>query len=182
MGSLSDDIILQQLKEGSPQAFRVLYDQYYQPLCLQADLLLQDPAQAEDIVQQVFIQFWQQRRIEQIQTSLLGYLRTMVRNACFTFIRARDKDKQNRSDYGRFVPDIDDRELLEIQELSREMQHAIEELPDQCRIIFWQACVEGKKYKEVAEQQGLSINTVKEQLRRAFRKLRERMKDKRFIL
>lgn len=182
MALISDAEILKQLKEGHPAAFKLLFDTYYQPLCLQASLILHDSMAAEDMVQQVFMRFWEQRKFEEIESSLLGYLRTMVRNSCFTQLKNSQRSRTHLEKYGHLVPEVTDRELLEMKELAARMQKAIDELPEQCRHVFIQACVEGMKYKEVAEKEHISINTVKEHLRRAFRKMREKLKDTRLLV
>jgi RNA polymerase sigma-70 factor (ECF subfamily) len=66
---------------------------------------------------------------------------------------------------------------MEIQEMAQMVQGVIAQLPEQCKRIFELVCVEGKKYQEVAVIAGVTVNTVKTQLRRAFTRLRETLRD-----
>ncbi|OCW92395.1 hypothetical protein A9168_16250 [Macellibacteroides sp. HH-ZS] len=57
------------------------------------------------------------------------------------------------------------------------LRNAIDKLPERCRLIFIKSRIEGKKYKEIAEELNLSVNTVEGQISIALKKLREELKD-----
>lgn len=60
-------------------------------------------------------------------------------------------------------------ELIKLEEAKKILQ----ELPEQCRIVFVMNCMDGKKYKDIAEELNISVNTVKTHLSKAYRKFRE---------
>lgn len=181
MDQLSDEEILEQIRQGDMEAFRYLFDKYYEPLCFRATLLTGDGAMAKDVVQQVFISFWEQKRYEAVQTSLIAYLRSMVRYVSADLIRKEKMGNEKLQAYAFLMEGPEGKDLIELSELSKEMNSAIEELPPQCKALFKAVYLEGKKYNEAAEEAGISINTVKEQLRRAFRKMREKLKNLRYF-
>lgn len=177
MGAETDHILLQLLKTSDPQGFKTLFQRYYKTLCIQAYLLLQDQGEAEDLVQDVFVKFWQERKFEIIQQSLGSYLTTMVKNAALNLLKHKSRVNRKEKNYQERIGIIENTHVMEIQEMAHMVQGVISQLPDQCKRIFELVCVEGKKYQEAAVIAGVTVNTVKTQLRRAFGKLRESLRD-----
>lgn len=175
MNQLDEDIRLRLLK-GDQAAYRQLFDRYYAVLCRQAALQLGgDTDSAEDIVQQVFIDFWVQEKYKVIDISLIAYLRRMVQFKTVDHIRKGITRRGYEAGYGQ--DKLSDANPAETADVQQALHLAIAELPEQCRSIFTSVYLEGKKYREAALQHDISINTVKEQLRRATTKLRLRLKD-----
>ena len=56
-----------------------------------------------------------------------------------------------------------------------QIQHILQSLPQQCRIVFMKSCLEGKKYLEIAEELRISVNTVKSHISKAYREIREKI-------
>ena len=68
------------------------------------------------------------------------------------------------------IPDMDE----EIDEdVYNKVHQAMESLPEQCRLIIKLNVLEGKKYLEIAEELGITINTIRTQVSRGYKKLRE---------
>jgi RNA polymerase sigma-70 factor (family 1) len=177
MGAEKDHILLQLLRTSDPQGFKVLFQKYYKILCIQAFLLLQDQGEAEDLVQDVFVKFWQERKFEIVQQSLGAYLTTMVKHAALNLLKYKSRLNRKEQTYQERIDIIENTNVMEIQEMAQMVQGVIAQLPEQCKRIFELVCVEGKKYQEAAVITGVSVNTVKTQLRRAFGKLRESLRD-----
>ncbi len=167
------------LRQGDQAAYRKLFDRYYTILCKQAALKLNgDMVSAEDVVQQVFIDFWVQEKYKIIETSLPAYLGRMVQFKAVDHIRKKvtRREYEEGVENDHMVNDDQDDPAM-AADLQKALHLAIAKLPDQCRNIFSAVYIEGKKYKEAAEEYGVSINTVKEQLKRAMAKLRATLKD-----
>jgi RNA polymerase sigma-70 factor, ECF subfamily len=177
MGAETDHELLQLLKTSNPQGFKALFQKYYKTLCIQAYLLLQDQGEAEDLVQDVFVKFWQERKFELVQQSLSAYLTTMVKHAALNLLKQKNRANLREKTYQERIDVIENTNIMEIQEAAQMMQSVIARLPEQCKCIFELVCVEGKKYQEAAVIAGVTVNTVKTQLRRAFDKLRESLRD-----
>jgi RNA polymerase sigma-70 factor (ECF subfamily) len=162
---------------GDPLAYRQLFDRCYGILCKQAAFQLRgDMEEAEDVVQQVFIDFWTQEKCKAIDISVFAYLRKMVQFKSIDHIRKKMTRVAYETDYASYEAPAKI-EPPASSEVHQALQQAIAELPEQCRNIFSSVYLEGKKYKEAALEYHVSINTVKEQLRRATGKLRLKLKD-----
>jgi RNA polymerase sigma-70 factor (ECF subfamily) len=173
-----DQHILQKIQQREVGGYELLFAQYYKSLCMQAYLLVKDKGDPEDIVQEVFIYLWKNSKFEQVHSSLGAYLSTSVRNACLQYLEKTQKLETLDLDYAAhaILPEEHDPEELELK--YKEMEMAIAELPEQCRVLFQMVHLEKKKYQEVADLMGISVNTVKTQLRIAMNKLRNAVKEK----
>ena len=159
-------------------AFEELFRSYYQPLCHSANLLLNDIDEAEETVQQVFINLWEKRAEMQIEISVKSYLYKAVRNTAlnkikFDKVRSRYAEEQEML-AGTSEPAT---HLSSQNELQSLIKDAIESLPEQCRIIFKLSRFEEMKYSEIASHLGLSVKTIENQMGKALRIMREKLKD-----
>ena len=107
--------------------------------------------------------------------SLKAYLFTSLRNRCLNALRDRKivdscNDKLLEAQLFAGIKDIEINETVEMR-----LQNALNTLPDKCREIILLKIVEGKKNKEIANQLGLAETTVKTQVQRAYRILREQL-------
>lgn len=179
---LSEEVLLSELKREREQAYRNLFYTYFADLVLYAHSILKDRATAEDIVQELFITFWQEQKYRRIDTGLQGYLYRSVRNVCLNYLRD-EKLKNNHllemmvnaANEIRFS--FDD---MEVEQEREEVYRAYHQLPIQCKQIFTLCCLQGLKYQETADQLGISINTVRTQMGRAFKFLRDSLSGKTF--
>lgn len=171
----SDELILKQLKVNEPEAFKTLFNKYYKALCLQAFLLVKDEEAAEDLVQGLFMKLWQEKQYFEIKTSIKSYLTTAVRNACFNMLKQQKGRVMEETDSIIHLSDESSEQILENKEMLNHLYVGIDSLPEQCRKVFNLVVLEEKKYQEAADELGVTINTVKTQLKRGFAKLREQM-------
>ncbi|HNP98490.1 MAG TPA: sigma factor, partial [Bacteroidia bacterium] len=79
--------IVQAIRQGDERVFESLFRNHYQPLCRYATTLVNDPDEAEEIVQQVFIQIWERRGALEINLSIQAYLYKAVRNSSLNKIK-----------------------------------------------------------------------------------------------
>jgi RNA polymerase sigma-70 factor (ECF subfamily) len=166
------------LRRGDEATFDAVFRQWYDPLCHYAARLADgDMDEAEDLVQQVFVKLWEQRARLDIAWSLKAYLYKTVHNAALNRLRAAN----TRSRYLEYnaaqlensatQPDDTSRELTE------RLQKALDVLPPQCRHVFELSRFEELKYREIADQLGISIKTVETQMGKALRLLRMQLAD-----
>ncbi len=169
---MDDRQILSDLYKGSESAFDSLFAKYYADLVCYAYGITSDRSVSEDLVQDFFIKFWQQKRYKSISTSLRHYLFFSIRNSCVNYLR--DNKKTILLDDSIIFDDSEpdsDREDEEI--VFRKIFNAMEKLPTERKKIFRLCFLHNMKYREVAELLGISINTVKVQIGRALKFLRE---------
>lgn len=171
--------LLHGLKNGDERVYKHLFYLYYANLVVYANTFLKNTGTAEDVVQEFFIAFWYEKKHNHVERDLEGYLYRSVRNLCLNHLRDDKRRMARFTDY--VVEESEDfRFSLEEMEEREEIQKAIDLLPEQCRLIFTLCCLESMKYQEVAEQLGISINTVRTQMTRAFKSLRDRLSGKTF--
>jgi RNA polymerase sigma-70 factor (family 1) len=169
---------IEALKQGDRQAFDALFRLYYEPLCHYAASMTDgDMDEAEDIVQERFFKLWEKRSEVDINFSVKSYLYKMVHNACLNRIR----NEKTRTKYKEYkVAQIDGNPEMPSEgvfELQAHIQKAIAGLPDQCRHVFELNRFEDLKYKDIAEQLGISIKTVENHIGKALRILRTELVD-----
>lgn len=161
------------MQQGDKCAFEYFFKTYVDMLYAYAMGFCRDQDVAEDLVQEAFVRFWTMREKLSYSESIYGYLQRTVRNICINQkVRERVEEKYRQavlhSDEDEFCWEDDD----ELEELRRQLLEAIDRLPEKCREMFILSCVEGLKYQEVADQLGVSINTVKTQVRFGYKQLR----------
>lgn len=168
-----EHILLEKIRKGNEEAFKKLFYLYSDRLLLWAYKITQNSSAAEDIVQDFFVRFWEKRETLFFQPIFAAYAYRSIYNASLNYLRNNE-----RFIYGYEVT-IDlidtDVENEDLQELKRLLLKAIDELPDRCKKIFVMATLEKKKYTEVADMMGISVNTVKVQVSKAYRILREKI-------
>lgn len=162
------------LKESDNDAFEFIFRLYYQPLKAFANTIVNDLYLAEDLVQDVFIHLWNNRTTVEV-SSPKAYLYNMVKNKALNSIR-HNKVKQRHADeiLNTTVEFISDE--LENNEVQIDILKAINKLPEHCKKIFIMSRMHSLKHKEIAEELNISIKTVKNQIGKALKILREDLK------
>lgn len=178
--------IFRKMQRGDTSALEYFYQEYMELLYYRALGYVKDPAVAEDIVQEVFIRFWDNRHKWDISVSVPAYLSRAVVNSCKDFLDHQNVHLRYEKEYisvnpVEFEMNYDAEELDALRE---RLNVFIDSLPEKCREIFILACVEGMKYREVAERLDVSVNTVKTQVKSAYTKLRDEfdLKDRELII
>lgn len=156
----------------SEKAFHLLFCNYYAPLVAYAYFFLKDLETAEDLVQEFFITFWFKKKFENIHSSVESYMFRSVKNGCLNYKR---NSKSRSIKHNNMIKEIDlysEKFDIEEQDFDR-LYKAIQKLPEQRRRIFILCFFNQLKYHEVAVKLNISINTVRTQMYRAFKSLRE---------
>jgi len=175
--NISDRLIVSRLKKKDKAAFEYVFNEYYDILCNYSCKFLDEKEDAEEIVQDVFVKFWERLDSLAEDSSIKSYLYRSVHNSCINFL----KHEKVKDAYKYYV--IQKMETIENPEnednpehMEQEIHKAIESLPPQCRKIFTLSRFEGLKYQEIADHLGLSVKTVEVQMGKAFKLLREKLK------
>lgn len=129
---------------------------------------------AENVVQDVFVLLWEKRDVLDIQVSLVSYLFSLVKNRCLDYLRHQvvaDEYKQELTLKLTSLEHLND-SFTPDEDIERILLLAIHKLPERCREIFMKNRIEGKKYREIATEMNLSVNTVENQISIALKKLR----------
>ncbi|HWW38177.1 RNA polymerase sigma-70 factor [Pedobacter sp.] len=174
-GSLSDNELVDLLKEDQQQALSALYFRYWDKLLSVAGNRLDNPEIAEECVQDVFFSLWQRRNDLKLKYSLATYLAVAVK---YQVIKQLDKqyrlqDRKDKSLYASqevFHPSADEH-LLE-KELMDRIEVAVNRLPEKCRIVFKLSREHGMTNKQIAADLDISEKTVEAHLSKAIKDLR----------
>jgi len=176
---LPEQLHIKALSEGDITVFEMIFRNYYQPLCNYAYTFLQDKEDAEEIVQSTFLLVWEKRDALAIRTSVKPYLYAMVRNACLNVLK-HQKVKQKFAGEEIALADRshdDVSQHVASNELELRIKVAMNELPEQCRMVFKLSRFEELKYAEIAEQLNISVKTVENHMGKALKIMREQLKD-----
>lgn len=168
----SDKIILDQLKEGNANAYEILFKKYYKLLCVQAYYILDDELESEDVVQLLFSEIWERHLYNNINSSLKAYLQTAVRNRCLKILDKRKTTQKGIDSYKYSLYHVEEIDIYEQQKAENRIDSILKELPRQRQQAFTLVYIEEKRYKETADEMGISVNSVKSHLKLAMKELR----------
>lgn len=170
---LSDDaLLLQQMEEGSKQAFNSLFEKYWDRAFSDAYKRLKDSDAAKDVVQDIFTHIWINRETLHIN-SLPAYLHTAVRNRAIKLLARQEKSHP----FFAILETIPEKNLqadasLLRKEFLKAYESFVETLPPRRQLIFRLRVYDDLYTKDIAAQLGLSRKTVQNQLIKAAKQLR----------
>lgn len=172
--NVGDKSLISRIRLGDTEAFKELFYLYSGRLCSWAYKITNDRHIAEDIVQDFFIKYWEKKEILEFNPSFLSYAYRAVYNSSLNYVRDNEKYIYG---YELTLLNISEKEFAkdEDQELQKVLMKAVDELPDKCKRIFIESTFKKRKYAEIAEEYGISVNTVKVQVSKAYRLLREKI-------
>ena len=147
--------------------FDIFFRRMYLPLGMYALRIIDDAPSAEDIVEDAFTKAWQLIEDGKEISDFKSYMYRMVHNGCISFLRSKKETVGLE-----FVAEADE-EAVDTSERDAMIWKAIDELPDKCREIFLLSKRDGLSNDEIALQMGISVKTVKNQMTKAFSRLRE---------
>ena len=147
--------------------FDIFFRRMYLPLGMYALRIVEDAQNAEDIVEDCFAKAWQMLEDGKDFDDFKAYMYSSVRNRCISFIRSR-KDTVGVE----CIPEVDE-ETVDTSERDARLWEAIDSLPDKCREVFLLSKRDGLSNEEIAARMGISVKTVKNQMTKAFSRLRD---------
>jgi RNA polymerase sigma-70 factor (ECF subfamily) len=179
--NFTSEEIVRELKKGNHLVFEQVFKKYYATLCFEARGYLGAKHLVEEVVCDVFTRVWQNRETLYIKTSLREYLIKAVHNTCIDYYRhlkAQEKLKQGFEQKQEVVVTLKDigenpLDYMLSQELEGRINKAIESLPEQYRKTFTLSRFHDLTYDEIAAEMGISVNSVKTNIKNALSKLRE---------
>lgn len=149
-----------------------LFRYNYRPLCLYAMHYIPDPDKVEDVVQECFASLWEKIQAGTPVANRRAYLYMAVRNRCLDHLRKGGIKVEELKPYDTYGI-IDDDDAQERAEMEARLWTAIDALPQKCREVFLMSKRDGMKYEEIASELGISENTVRNQISKALKLLKE---------
>jgi RNA polymerase sigma-70 factor (family 1) len=181
--ALIDSELAVLFQQQDRKAFEEIYRRYWHPLFLHAYRILDDEDEAQDIIQDIFITFWNKPPADQIHTSLKSYLYVMVRNKVLNHIR---KNKINANFIQLLSTKLTEKDFktvqdIELKELAVLIDSEIDLLPPRMKQVFEMSRKEFLTHREIAERLGTSEETVKKQITNSLKLLRVKFNQHLFL-
>ena len=169
--------LLIKLRDGDQLAFREIYRLYSVQIAYKLHRLIKLENIVEELLQDTFLRLWNARTNLTEETNLKAYLFTIARNLTIDHYRKAAKDKALENQLiGYALEHYDHIEpLLEYKETALLLESLVLQLPEQRQKIFRMIRTEGKSYQEVAAHFNISVNTVKDHMKKSSYFLKSRL-------
>ncbi len=166
----SDDQFLQDMDDNNEEVFTSIYRRYWEELFITAVKVLRGKEEAADVVQDVFLSFWNRREELNVQGSLAAYLHTSVRYKCIQYI----KKNITRRDYLVLLSEVElsgfftNAETdLQLKELQHTINKTVAKMPSKMQKVYNLSRNEHLSHKEIAGNMSISVETVKKHIQHA---------------
>jgi RNA polymerase sigma-70 factor (ECF subfamily) len=168
---------IERIKSGDIQAFKEVYHNMFKSLCLYGYKMLSDEDVVQDVVQEAFVVLWNRREEYNSMIGAKGYLYTVVRNRIINVLRERKIEAAAEPE----LEEVEFNNQITKEETYKLLHQAISSLPEQTQNVI-KLSMNGHTNPEIAEELGVTVNTVKTLKKRAYSKLREQLKENIFLL
>lgn len=173
----SESEIVHALEAGNEICLNMLFDNYYRSLCVYAFRFVSDADDVEDIVQEVFVSFWMNKKRTVFSGSVRSYLFGAVAKAASKFATRRGRvmfdDVEKYVD--QFLEELGEYDEDEFACLRDKVYARVEALPERTKEIFKAVVLNNLTYQQVGERFGITVNTVKTLYYRALKQLKEEL-------
>jgi len=163
------------------KTFEELFDLHFGNLVGFVYGYVRDEEVAKDIVHDTFLTFWNNRKRLDLSYSAKSYLFTLAQNYALNYLRHLRVVEVNEREVAELLESASD-ELAEYDERFARVEEKLALLPEKQREVFLKCVVEEKKYKDVADELNVSINTIKKHMARALKFLRVELQDEAILL
>ena len=168
-----DFFLLQKLSENDMSAREVLYIRYAPQVKSFVSAILKDSADADDVVQDIFLRIWEERQIVCQARSFKSYLFTMTRNIIYNRLK-RDKVHNRYVGFeSKRNPQDEIEERIMTKDLLDQIKEEMDSLTEQQRVIYELNRNDEMTYKEIAEKLGISPKTVQYHISNVLAKLKK---------
>ncbi|PZP52447.1 MAG: RNA polymerase subunit sigma-70 [Pseudopedobacter saltans] len=173
--SYSDTQLLSFMKNDNADAFKAIYERYWERMAYYIVSVIKNESEAQDIIQEIFISVWKRRDVIEVKGELLAYLLKSARNLSLRYIE-KNLTKldfyQSLNEHLKNYPFAHFSEL-ELKELESQINRAIQKLPKKMQEIFKLSRFENLSYKEIAERLHIADTTVKKQISNAIKIIKQ---------
>lgn len=181
MRILPDDIeLVKRLQKGDVEAFNLIYKKYSGKLYAFGLKYLRSEAEAEELVQSVYLKLWENHKKLKSDLSFKSYLFTIAYNDVCKLFRKRHYQQNYISEilYENSQSHNETVEVIDYDSIRDLVQKIIEKLPEKQKIIFLKSRHEGKSTKEIARELSMAPGTVDNYISESLKFIRSRLPKK----
>ncbi len=175
---LDEKVALERLKKNDGQAFENIYRQYWEPLFNKAYSYLRDENDTKELIQELFVELWQNRHTLEIHTSLSGYLQSATRFKVLNYFKSATVRERYiasvKPDSPSSGSDVED--AVNYSELHAALHAALQLLPAQPRRVYELRQNQGLSNAEIADSMHISVSTVEKHMIKAVKHIRKQLK------
>lgn len=175
--TFSDDKLLDLLKSEDDLAFAELYNRYWNRMLTVAVNKLGDLADAEEIVQDIFISLWKRRKILALSSTFNNYLAVAVKYQVIKLLAKRSNQQKYADTISNKNSLLDNstQEWLDFEALKKQLSAVVADLPEKCQLVYKLSRDEGMSQKQIAAELGIAEKTVEAHLGKAIKLLRKNL-------
>jgi len=152
--------------------FEQIFREYYNSLANYAYSILKNRQDAEDVAQDVFIRLWKNQPDIMHTDRIKFYLLTATKNGCISLLR-KQAGKHTVEPEAAHLAAAPETTPADKSDINTIINNALALLPPQCLVIFKLSRFGKLTYQQIADELGLSVKTVENQMGKALRILRE---------
>ena len=175
---LSEEL-LRSLRDGEHSTMEYLYHTYWEVVFDTAYKRVRDEEIAQDITQEIFISVWENRERLHIKSSLEAWLKGAVKYKVINYFKSSIVREKYEEDLVQLIGNQAEpssaESMIMLKELNQQLDHAMLELPEKMRVIFFMSRRQQKSTKEISDELNLSAQTVKNQLSAALKLIRKKL-------
>ena len=175
----SDVFLIRRLRKSDQQAFEFIYNKFSERLYFFTRRYLHSSADCDEIIQNVFVLLWENREMVKEEHSLKSFLYKITVNQIYNHLKhfaVRQKYLDHLSTLNSPESDDSHQNLLH-RDLQFFIDKLIEEMPERQCIIFKLSRQEGLSNNEIANQLGLSVRSVENQIYRALKFIKAKLRE-----
>jgi RNA polymerase sigma-70 factor (ECF subfamily) len=177
INSYSDEELMQEIKADNMFAFDLIYNKYSKKLYKFGYSLLKSHEETENLVQDVFLNLWENRNKVEKDSSIKSYIFAITYNSAISILRKKAMESKF-VEYLKSLQIINEKPVnmeLEYTELTNRINEIVYALPQRQKEVYLLHKVEALKYSEIAVLLDISVNTIENHMSRALKTIRKKL-------
>lgn len=164
------------LQTGDEGAFKVIYQKYWDKLLAIAGKRLGDIDEAEEAVQEIFLNLWKRRESFELKVGFENYFAVAIKFEVINRLAKRSREQLRNTAFANENPKYQDpvHVAFDLETLRRQLESTISSLPPKCQLIFRMSRETDLTNKKIAENLNISEKAVEKHITHALKILKSR--------